>query len=259
MVATTFGLLATASPVAADDVDFAELTRRARTDADRLVEVDAVNGRPVDMTELLSSDRAAKVRTLAELPAVESAVDTGDARSRAADILSRPEYADLDAELDPPLWARAIQWILDRLPEGTGTAFGIIGLLVLLAVTALALTSGRRQVRRGRELREVEPDTPDGTSPAELERAAVDAARRGDYSTAVRLRFAAAVLRLGERGALDTATAATSGAVRRALPSDDVDRLATTFDRVAYGNAEADAADATDAEQTWPRILAGMR
>lgn len=91
--------------------------------------------------------------------------------------------------------------------------------------------------------------------PAELERLAVEAEQAGDLARAVRLRFRAGLLRLGERGVIEYRPSLTTTEVRRAIGSETFDDLAGTFERVAYGRQDADAPDVDAARRDWPRVL----
>ena len=81
---------------------------------------------------------------------------------------------------------------------------------------------------------------PAGTDPDALERAADAAQERGAFDEAIRLRFQAGLLTLGDRGRLDYRPSLLTGDARRALHSDTFDRLAATFERVAYAHAPAE-------------------
>jgi hypothetical protein len=93
--------------------------------------------------------------------------------------------------------------------------------------------------------------------PAELERAADAAERAGQLDVAVRLRFRAGLLRLGNRGAIRYRPSVTTNEVRRVLGSETFDELARTFDAVAYGGRDAGPPDVDAARREWPRVVAG--
>ena len=86
----------------------------------------------------------------------------------------------------------------------------------------------------------------DGEDPDALERAADEAERDGDLDRAVRLRFRAGLLRLGDRGAIRYRPSVTTGEVRRTLDSRRFDDLAGTFEAVTYGGRAADRPDVDD-------------
>jgi hypothetical protein len=91
--------------------------------------------------------------------------------------------------------------------------------------------------------------------PDALERAADEAERDGDLARAVRLRFRAGLLRLGDRGAITYRPSVTTGEVRRTLGSARFDELAGTFEAVTYGGRPADRPDVDSARREWPRVL----
>jgi hypothetical protein len=91
--------------------------------------------------------------------------------------------------------------------------------------------------------------------PDALEREADEAERAGDLQRAVRLRFRAGLLRLGDRGAIRYRPSVTTGEVRRTLRSSRFDGLAGTFEEVTYGGREADPPDVDAARREWPHVL----
>jgi hypothetical protein len=91
--------------------------------------------------------------------------------------------------------------------------------------------------------------------PDVLEREADAAERAGDLERALRLRFRAGLLRLGQRGAIQYRSSVTTGEVRRTLRSEQFDDLARTFERVTYGGQEALPPDVETARRDWPRVL----
>ena len=94
---------------------------------------------------------------------------------------------------------------------------------------------------------------------AALERAADEAERAGDLERAVRLRFRAGLLRLGDRGAIRYRPSVTTGEVRRALASARFDDLAGTFEAVTYGGQVADPPAVESSRREWPRVLEETR
>jgi hypothetical protein len=92
-------------------------------------------------------------------------------------------------------------------------------------------------------------------NPDELERAADAAERAGRLDEAVRLRFRAGLLRLGDRGAIRYRPSVTTNEVRRVLGSDTFEELARTFEAVAYGGQEATPPDVDSARRDWPRVV----
>jgi hypothetical protein len=92
--------------------------------------------------------------------------------------------------------------------------------------------------------------------PAVLERGAEEAEARYAFAEAVRLRFRAGLLRLGARSAIEYRPSLLTADVARRLQSPEFDRLADTFERVTYGRATAEGADAAEARDGWRKILA---
>jgi len=60
---------------------------------------------------------------------------------------------------------------------------------------------------------------------------------------------------LGERGRLDYRPSLLNGEARRTLHSETFDDLAVRFERVAYADAQADAAQAAAARDGWDSVL----
>jgi hypothetical protein len=152
---------------------------------------------------------------------------------------------------------------------GIGHWFGRIlthvpsALLLLLALAAVALAiafvTTRVRAHRGSAVRAAHyhADGAEAEDPAELERAADAAERAGELDVAVRLRFRAGLLRLGQRGAIDYRPSVTTNEVRGVLGSETFDELARTFDAVAYGGRDAATPDVDAARREWPRVVAG--
>ena len=108
---------------------------------------------------------------------------------------------------------------------------------------------------RARTAAGVEADAAKPEDPAELELAAAVAEQAGDFERAVRLRFRAGLLRLGRRGAIEYRPSVTTAEVRRELESERFERLAGTFEHVAYGGRPATPPDADEARANWPHVL----
>jgi Domain of unknown function (DUF4129) len=96
--------------------------------------------------------------------------------------------------------------------------------------------------------------------PVALERRADEAERARDHALAVRLRFRAGLMRLGEREVIPYRPSLTTAEARRRLRSEPFDRLATDFDAIAYGGRAAGDDDARAAREGWREVLgAGAR
>jgi hypothetical protein len=195
---------------------------------------------------------------------VAAAVDPDDARETAEHILNDRRFRSDPA---PRPLRGPLEWIGDRL-SSVGRWFGNLidavpgqvwlALLaaVLAAVVALVVRAirnrGKRPARDGRGV-VVGPDAIE--DPDVLEREADAAERAGDLERALRLRFRAGLLRLGQRGAIQYRSSVTTGEVRRALRDEQFDDLARTFERVTYGGQEARPPDVETARREWPRVL----
>ncbi|HET9727886.1 MAG TPA: hypothetical protein VFR41_00620, partial [Acidimicrobiia bacterium] len=188
--------------------------------------------------------------------AVHSAnVDPNTARDAARHILRDRRFHTNPA---PRPLRGVLEWIGDRLSpirDWLGSALThiieflppIAWLLIALSVFGLVvirtwLAAQRRRVStpssaRIRRVGETRED------PAELEREADRAERAGDHGLAIRLRFRAGLLRLGDRGTIQYRPSIATGEVRAALGSETFDDLAHTFDAVAYGGVSATADD----------------
>ncbi len=193
-------------------------------------------------------------------------VDPGNARAVARHILSGRQFR---AAPTPRPFRDQLNWIGDRLHPITswiattfrsvfGTWLIVPALLVLAA--ALAYVVSRARARRAspdarRRARLIVED--DSEDPDELERAADRAERAGQLDRALRLRFRAGLLRLGDRGAIRYRPSLTTSEVRRVLGSDTFDELARTFEAVAYGGRDAVGPDLDTARREWPRVVAG--
>jgi hypothetical protein len=152
---------------------------------------------------------------------------------------------------------RGWDWLAGRI-GGAPVLWAIVGAVVLLVAISLGTRLARRRTeieargierrRRGR-----------GDDPAELERLADEAERRGDLEVALRLRFRAGLLRLGRARALPLRPSLRTREARRALRSARFDRLARDFDEVVYGRRPPSAGDVEAARAEWPQVVAEAR
>ena len=111
--------------------------------------------------------------------------------------------------------------------------------------SAAAAIAGRTRSRRvGRQ------------SPDDLEREAERAERAGELDRALRLRFEAGVIRLGDAGVIVYRPSLTSGEVVQAVRSAPLRSLAVAHDEVAYGGRAASADDMAQSRTEWPKVLA---
>ncbi len=192
------------------------------------------------------------------------AIDPDAARGAARDILGdrRFRHEPAPRPLRGPLeWlGRRLQtageWIARVLRPVPGWVWLGLAIAVVAAIVArIIVVALRRRVsgdRRGRVSSglDAEPEDPDA-----LDRDADDAEQRGDLDRAVRLRFRAGLVRLGDRGAIAYRPSVTTGEVRQVLGSDTFDELACTFEGVAYGGRAARPPDVDAARREWPRVL----
>jgi hypothetical protein len=200
---------------------------------------------------------------------VDPTVDPNAARRAAQHILS-------DRRFRPSSTPRPLRGPLHWLGDRIESAFGPLGRLfrlmpgwtwlvalavVVAAVAWIVARRARKRVARAPTRGPVRGRLDDGEDPDELERAADAAERDGDLARAVRLRFRAGLLRLGDRGAIEYRPSVTTGEVRRTLGSNRFDELAGTFEAVTYGGRSADPPDVDAARREWPNVLeeAGRR
>lgn len=194
-------------------------------------------------------------------PALAQTFDADAQRARAEEILSQRTYDPIrDDATEGTTLAERLQDFFDRLFEDLGIS-GRVFVYLLVAGILIAATYGAYRMIQGRiEAAErtsfaVDGDGAPRFDARQLERQADDAARSGDYATAVRLRFEAGLTRLDERGALPHHDKVTSGAIAATLALPEFDRLAETFDGVAYGNRGADSNDDAEARTNWPLVI----
>jgi hypothetical protein len=191
---------------------------------------------------------------------------SGEARAQAREIVSQDRFrgGHHHEGLLHGVFVKLGDWLESLtgvLPGGPVTGW----LLIVLLVAALAgvLVSAIRARRRRRAAARVAGpgDVPGAArlGPAELERRALEAERAGDLDGAVRLRFAAGLLRLDAIHAIDLRPSLTSGAVGRTLRSERYDDLAETHDAIAYGGRHAAEGDATTAREEWPVVVGEAR
>jgi hypothetical protein len=148
--------------------------------------------------------------------------------------------------------------VVNRL--GSSFPGGIAGLWVAAAVLVLVL-AGAFAARRARtRLGRPQPGRARARQrPSELERAADRAEHEGHWDEAVRLRFRAGLLRLGERDGVHYPETTPNHSLARRLGSEPLEQLSSRFDEVVYGGDQATAADAERQRRTWPEVLSGDR
>jgi len=195
---------------------------------------------------------------------ISAPVDPDQARNAAQHILSGRQYRTAPT---PRPFRKPLNWLGDRLHgffDWLGRALShlpwLLVLVLALGVAVAAITfavakirarRGHPDARRSRRIPGEESEDPD-----ELERFADVAEREGRLDHALRLRFRAGLLRLGNRGVIRYRPSLTTNEVRRALGSESFDELARTFEAVAYGGRDAVPPDLDTARREWPRVVA---
>jgi hypothetical protein len=193
------------------------------------------------------------------------------ARAQARDILAQDRFREHHRG-DGPLHSLFVtfgHWLTDlrdALPGGAVSGDALLIVFVVLAIAAVTLTALSFHRERARRAAAERASTPGAgalahaaVGPAELERRAAGADRAGDHDAAVRLRFAAGLLRLHAARAIELRPSLTSGDVGRTLRSDTYNSLAATHDAVAYGGRHASHDDADTARRDWPAVLGEAR
>jgi hypothetical protein len=200
---------------------------------------------------------------------VITAVDPDDARERAREIV------DGLGPNDPPRPLRGLlDWIGDRLQTISrpfrwlfAELFSLLpdwlAWLVLVAAAAalawLVVRAVRARVASAAAPAHARREAA-GEDPARLERDAAAAAARGDHALAVRLRFRAGLLRLDhDAHVIHYRPGLGNQEVRDTLGEPRFDDLADTFDRVTYGDAEAEPLDSDTARAEWPEVVKTAR
>ncbi len=194
------------------------------------------------------------------------AVDPDAARRDAQHILSDRRFRSRPT---PRPLRGPLRWLGDRIESVFGPLGRVFGLvpgwvwlvalgLAIAAIAVLAWIVTRQRRRRATrapaaKVDRVAPEDVEG--PSDLERAADAAERDGDLARALRLRFRAGLLRLGDRGAIRYRPSVTTGEVRHTLGSRRFDDLAGTFEAVTYGGRTADRPDVDASRREWPYVL----
>jgi len=193
------------------------------------------------------------------------AVDPDAARDAAKHILSdrRFRHDPAPRPLRGPLeWLGdrlrgIVNWISDVLSHiPTALVIAIVVTIVVAVIAYIISVARRRRVTAKPPAGDVRLRPAEASEDARaLERAADEAERDGDLERALRLRFRAGLLRLGDRGAIAYRPSVTTGEVRRALGSETFDELARTFEEVTYGDRVAQKPDVDSARHEWPRVV----
>jgi hypothetical protein len=197
-------------------------------------------------------------------------VDPDRAREEARRILSEGRFHPRGA-FRP--FAGFFRWVGNAIVDPIRSCFHKLGgivpdfgsplwlVLAFVVVVLAAVVAFRLSRDRGRQRSDRHPAgaSEDGLDPAELERRAAEAERRGELAEALRLRFRAGLLRLDELGVIELRPGLTNAAAGRALRSPHYDSLAGDFDEVVYGGRPATPGDVEAARSEWPRLLQEAR
>lgn len=209
--------------------------------------------RPNPDTQLI----AARLGALADALAQPAPSAPADALQRLQTILTAPPYSR-PAPSPPPAWLTDfLNWlgrIIEALFSPLGSvapatanivawAIGLIGLAALIGVIVYLLAGLRRGVIR--EARPPADDPEANLTASEALDQASSLARDGDYRTAVRYLYLAALLRLDERGQLRYDRALTNREYLDRVQDNPrlqaaLQPIVETFDRVWYGYTPLD-------------------
>ena len=253
LLAAVVTSLALVAPVQASSIGRArllDLASRAGSDPSALAElkrVTSVDGRAVDLRAALDGATAAELRARLATLGRAAPAGAGLARPRdeAASILRQARFTGSAGS--PGLAQRFLAWIggLFRLTGGGVGAFSkVIAIAVVIGLVALVASigvAGRRrdhaQLARERTIAGTTAD------PAQLERDADEAEARGELERAIRLRVAAALVRLDRARRIELGPDTTVGATARRLRSPAFRGVAAVFDSIVYGRREPETGD----------------
>ncbi len=263
--------LAAAGPAAADPATSARvraLAARAVDDPSALAalrRIDRIDGRPADLGRALAGARGPELASrLRALAAGVGGGDpgVGDAGVRARAVLAQRRFQETPVPRPFRGLLRRIAGPLDPVIDALGSAAGAASRawpLLALALAGLAAVFLARALRRPTRAGLSRAPAEGGArpeSPEELERLAERAERDGRLEAALRLRFRAGLRRLEQARAIPARPSPLSSEVSRRLRSPAFDRLAATFDEVAYGARPAVADDVDAARAGWRQVLA---
>jgi hypothetical protein len=281
LAAIALAALALAAPASAaaeavTGTELVALAEQAATDQaarERLLAVDAVDGRPVAVAAALAGARGLELAERARLIAARvSTARTPDApaaaRARAHAVLDDRRYQGADL---PRPFASAFEWLGDRLgpviawigdrapslPGGSVSVWTVLAIAVVLASTLVTTTTIRRRALAIERARAAA--LPYSENPHALERAAERAEHEQDWERAVRLRFRAGLLRLDRLRAVVYRPSLTTGEVARTIDAPAFADIGTRFDEIAYGGRPAEREDAEAASRGWKDVLEQVR
>lgn len=191
-----------------------------------------------------------------------------EARRTAAEILRERRFR---TEKAPQPLRGVLTWLGDRvrplgrpfgwfvrqlnkiLPGGGSVVWIIVVLVMLLIAAALVLRFARARTTRAKLA-----ETAHGGSrtAAELDREADEAEQSGRFSEAVRLRFRGGLRRLAEERVVRVPEQRPNGELVRQLDDASFSTLSTRFDEIAYASSPGGIADALEARNQWPNVIA---
>jgi hypothetical protein len=196
-----------------------------------------------------------------------------DLHALAQRELSAVGRYQLSQPVSPPIgepwWLRALRWMAERWQQLWNALFGRVhvgqaqaatfGDVLLVIVGLLLLFVAYRLMRELYVIRSAmqvaSKPLAESPAPRALYRQACEAASRGDYGSAALLLFAATIALLDRRGAIDVASSATVGDLRRALRERNAE-LVAPFDAVAAPFVRRAYAERAVDEPQWQRALA---
>jgi hypothetical protein len=219
--------------------------------------VTSVDGQSVSLDPALSGASPQELRARLLTLAAERPATVGQAsaaREEAAKILRDQRFQKSPIPASIGLTTDNGGGFLSGVPVAVWVAVGVV---VLALAALLASRTLRRLEPAARPPSGSDPGSP-ALDPAALDREADAAESRGAFSEAVRLRFRAGLLGLGDRRAIDLRPSLRTAEVSRKLRSPEFDSLAATFERVAYGGLPAGSTDAAAARDGWRRVLSGV-
>ena len=237
--------------------EFVSLAEEASSESaalDELRAVTSVEGVPVEIETVLAGadgdDLDARLDELtrsAEATPAE-ALDADEARASVEEILA--------GDPDPPPVSDGqgggVEIPSPSLPVAIFVALVILGLAALAARGAGQRTILEREAaKEGKE--------PKRATGRDLTREADEAERRGDFASAVRLRFQAGLTRLDELGSIELRPSLTASGVVRESGLGAIGGLADAYERVAFGGREASAGDAEKQRSGWRSVVEEAR
>lgn len=200
-----------------------------------------------------------------------------EARHQAAQILSRPPYAQRPSHFPDPLagvlgaigrafvwvFAHPLDWLFHHMLRPVfHFSFSVLGSGGWIVASVLALGVGALLgvvLIRRRSRISARPTAAKAIAmedPSDLERAAEAAEAEGDNELAVRLRFQLGLARLQAQGVISHRFTMTSHQLQRIVRSPLFDNLASRHESITYAKQRASADDVTSARDEWGQLLA---